>query len=56
MSTEQMKVMISWAYPGNNWLFRVKQMSEAQVYSVYMRLMNSGKLEGIKLEWGMRTK
>lgn len=47
MSPEQKRYMISRAYPGEKWYERVKNMSDAQVHNVYMRLLNSDKLKGI---------
>lgn len=45
MSIEQMRKAITDAYPGGTWGGRVQAMSDKQVYSTYMRLMNAGKLK-----------
>lgn len=49
MSNEQKRVMITKAYNGTSWAEKVKKMSDAQVHSIYMRLLYSGRLKGITL-------
>lgn len=44
MSTEQMRVAISKAYPGERWAEKVKNMPSQQVRATYMRLMNAKQL------------
>lgn len=44
MNTEQMKQALLKAYPGNRWAEKVKKMSEGQVFTVYTRLKNAGKI------------
>ena len=44
MSKEQMKKEILKVYPGPTWAFKVEKMSDKQIYSVYMRFLNQGKL------------
>lgn len=47
MSNEQKRSIISKAYPGDSWPEKVKKMSDAQVHSIYMRLLYKNKLKGI---------
>lgn len=47
MSPEQKRAILSWAYPGDKWLTKVYQMSDAQVHVIYMRMLNQNKLKGI---------
>lgn len=44
MSPEQKRAAVAKAYPGAKWAQKVQTMHDAQVHTVYMRLMNSGKL------------
>lgn len=46
MSPEQKRAAVIAAYPGPNWAKKVTTMSDAQVHTIYMRLMNAGKLKG----------
>lgn len=43
----QQRAMLSWAYLGERWLTKVIHMSDAQVHTVYSRMMNHGQLKGI---------
>lgn len=45
---EEKRRIIGYAYPGERWKERVKKMSDKQVHSTYMRLLNNGQLKGIK--------
>lgn len=47
MSPERKRAVLSWAYPGDNWLVKLEKMSDAQVHSIYMRLLNKNQLKGI---------
>lgn len=47
MSPERKRAVLSWAYPGDKWLVKLKGMSDAQVHNVYMRLLNKNQLKGI---------
>lgn len=47
MSPERKRAVVSRAYPGDKWLEKLAQMSDAQVHVMYMRLLNSNKLKGI---------
>lgn len=40
-----MKQKLLTVYSGRKWADKVKNMSEAQTFAVYMRLMNAGKLK-----------
>jgi hypothetical protein len=40
VSTEQKRDAVAKAYPGEKWAQRVRKMSDAQVHTVYMRLIN----------------
>lgn len=40
MSNEQKRAVVAKAYPGESWAQRVKKMSDAQVHTVYMRIIN----------------
>lgn len=44
MSIAQMRKAIANAYPGADWPAKVKRMPDAQIHTVYMRLMNNNKL------------
>lgn len=50
MSTEQKRNIITKAYPGDLWAAKVQKMSDAQVHTVYMRLLNNDRLKGIPLK------
>lgn len=45
MSIEQMREALKRTYPGENWEKKVDKMSEAQVHSIYTRLLSSGKIK-----------
>lgn len=45
MSPEQKRYAVQQAYPGGHWAKRVSAMSEAQVHTTYMRLLNAGKIK-----------
>lgn len=47
MSPERKRAVVSWAYPGDNWLKKLAGMSDASVHNIYMRLLNQNKLKGI---------
>lgn len=44
MSPAQKRKKVMDAYPGSGWALKVQKMSDTQVHSVYMRLMNAKKL------------
>jgi len=44
MTTEQMRQALLTAYSGKSWEERVKKMADGQVFVVYNRLKNAGKL------------
>ena len=44
MSPEQKRAALIKSYPGPSWEKKVKMMTDAQVHSVYMRLLNAKKL------------
>ena len=44
MSPEHKRDAIKKVFPGPNWTHKVDQMSDAQVHSIYMRLLNAKKL------------
>lgn len=44
MNTEQMRQALLKAYSGRRWEDRVKKMSDGQVFVVYTRLKNTGKI------------
>lgn len=44
MSPEQKRLAVTRAYPGGAWASRVEKMSDAQVHTVYTRLLSAGKL------------
>lgn len=44
MSPEQKRAAVANAYPGAKWSQKVQAMPDAQVHTVYIRLMNAGKL------------
>jgi len=46
VSPEQMRHAIYKAYPGGDWATKVEAMSDKQVASVYLRLLNAKKLKG----------
>jgi hypothetical protein len=50
MSNEQKRFIITKAYPGDMWAAKVAKMSDAQVHSVYMRLLLNDRLKGIPLK------
>lgn len=45
MSIEQKRAAIAKAYPGEKWAQRVAKMRDGQVHTVYMSLLNAGKLK-----------
>lgn len=47
MSIEQKRDIVSRAYPGDGWKYKVDKMSDAQVHTIYMRLLTNNKLKGI---------
>lgn len=44
MTVQQMRDALSKAYSGPDWPYKVKRMSDQQVYVVYTRLKREGKL------------
>lgn len=44
MTTEEMRQALLRAYPGLRWQRKVKEMPDGQVFVVYTRLRNTGKL------------
>lgn len=44
MSPQQKRVAVANAYPSAGWANKVQKMGDAQVHTIYMRLMNAGKL------------
>ncbi|ASR83345.1 hypothetical protein SEA_MEDIUMFRY_49 [Arthrobacter phage MediumFry] len=44
MTISQKREAVAKAYPGEKWASRVRKMPDEQVHTVYMRLMNAGKL------------
>ena len=46
MSREQMIAAIRTVYPGDNFAIKLASMPDKQIHSMYMRLMNAGKLKG----------
>jgi hypothetical protein len=44
VSIEQKRVAVAKAYPGEKWAQRVRKMHDAQVHTVYMSLLNAGKI------------
>lgn len=49
MSIEQKRAILTKAYPGTMWAEKVAKMRDAQVHTVYMRLLNNDRLKGITL-------
>lgn len=47
LSIDAKRAKISWAYVGDKWIDKVKRMGDAQVHSVYLRLLNAGRLDGV---------
>lgn len=47
MSPDQKRAVLSHAYPGDGWLEKLKNMSDAQIHNIYMRLLNKNQLKGI---------
>ena len=47
MSNEQKRYYVTKAYNGDSWAAKVSKMSDAQVHSIYMRLLYNGRLKGI---------
>lgn len=45
MSREQMEAMIKTVYAGDHFAEKLKKMSDKQVYTMYMRMMNAGKFK-----------
>ena len=45
MSIEEMRGEIALAYTGEKWKARVSRMGDSQVFAVYTRLSQTGKLE-----------
>lgn len=43
MSPEQKRKFVEEAYVGPKWAAKVSKMSDAQVHSIYMRLINKKK-------------
>lgn len=48
MTIEQMRGILSRVYISQFWKAKVAKMSEKQVYAVYMRFLEEGKLKGVK--------
>ena len=48
MSIEKMRGIISRVYVSQFWKAKVNKMSDKQVYAVYMRFLEEGKLKGVK--------
>ena len=48
MSIEQMRGILSRVYISQFWKAKVNKMSDKQVYAVYMRFLEEGKLKGEK--------
>lgn len=48
MSIEQMRAILGRVYISQFWKSKVSKMSDNQVYAVYMRFLESGKLKGVK--------
>lgn len=48
MSIEQMRGILSRVYVSQFWKAKVNKMSDKQVYAVYMRFLEDGKLKGVK--------
>lgn len=44
MSPEQKRDFIIEAYPGPSWKAKVMKMTDAQVHTIYMRLINRKKI------------
>lgn len=42
MTTEQVRVIVSNAYPGDAWKKKVKNMTDQQVMAIYFRLQRTG--------------
>ncbi|QFG09345.1 hypothetical protein SEA_SLOOPYJOE_51 [Arthrobacter phage Sloopyjoe] len=40
MSPEQKRVAVAKAYPGAKWAQKVQKMSDAQVHTIHMRIIN----------------
>lgn len=49
MSIEQKRAIITKAYPGTMWAEKVARMHDAQVHTIYMRLLSNNRLKGITL-------
>lgn len=45
MSPEQMRQQVLSAYEGDNWRKKVQNMTDAQLYAVWMRLKRSGRIK-----------
>ncbi|QFG09160.1 hypothetical protein PBI_SPORTO_52 [Arthrobacter phage Sporto] len=41
MSNEQKRAAVAKAYPGASWAQKVQRMSDAQVHTIHMRIINS---------------
>lgn len=48
MSVEQMRATLGRVYISQAWKAKVSKMSDNQVYAVYMRFLETGKLKGVK--------
>ncbi len=48
MNPERKRNAVAKAYPGDAWKEKVSRMSDAQIHTLYMRLLNEGKLKGIQ--------
>ncbi len=44
MTIQQKREAVAKAYPGEGWAKKVQKMADAQVHTVYMRLMNKDQL------------
>lgn len=49
MSIEQMRAILHRKYAGYIRGKNINQMSDGQIRSIYMRLLNAGKLQGVTL-------
>lgn len=44
MSPEQKRNAVLRAYPGGHWANKVNRMTDAQIHTIYIRLLDAGKL------------
>jgi hypothetical protein len=44
MSPQQKRAAVANAYPYAKWTSKVQKMDDSQVHTIYVRLMNAGKL------------